>query len=136
MLRRLTALSQHALNLERRASAARAASDALSRIYHASRAADDDLHGGIEILSDLQHVGSATNEAVALAEESVRCLRGMTARTKELMASPLASHREPTVGAGGRRVNMFTVWDAEVLELPSASPRLRPVARAARSSAR
>ena len=116
----LTALTQHALILEQRASAARAASDALSRIYHASRAGDDDLHGGIEILADLQHVGSATNEAVALAEDSVRCLRGMTARTRELMASPLASHREPTIGAGGRRVDMLTVWDAEVLEMPGA----------------
>ena len=38
----LTALSQHALLLERRASAARAAADGLSRIYNASRMGDDD----------------------------------------------------------------------------------------------
>ena len=116
----LTALSQHALLLERRASAARAAADGLSRIYNASRMGDDDPRGTLEVLIDLEHVGAATNEAVALAEDSVRCLRGMTARTLELMASPLASHREPTIGAGGRRVDMLTVWDTQVLEMPGA----------------
>jgi DNA-binding CsgD family transcriptional regulator len=116
----LTALAQHALLLERRASAARAAADSLSRIYNASRIADDDPRGTLEVLTDLEHVGTATNEAVALAEYSVRCLRGMTARTLELMASPLASHREPTIGAGGRRVDMYTVWDTQVLEIPGA----------------
>jgi len=116
----LTALLQHALMLERRASAARASADALSRIYNASRVVDDDERGPLEILTDLEHVATATNEAVALAESGVRCLRGMTARTLELMASPLASHREPTIGAGGRRVAMFTVWDTEVLEMPGA----------------
>jgi DNA-binding CsgD family transcriptional regulator len=116
----LTALLQHALMLERRANAARASADALSRIYTASRVAADDPRGALEILTDLEHVGSATNEAVALAQDSVRCLRGMTARTHELMASPLASHREPTIGAGGRRVDMYTVWDTQVLEMPAA----------------
>ncbi|HEU4329861.1 MAG TPA: helix-turn-helix transcriptional regulator [Lapillicoccus sp.] len=116
----LPALTQHALLLERRASAARAAADSLSRIYNASRTSDSDLQGGLEILTDLEHVGSATNEAVALAEHTIRCLRGMTARTLELMASPLPSHREPTIGAGGRRVQMLTVWDTQVLEMPGA----------------
>ena len=116
----LTALNQHALSLERRAGAARAAADGLSRIYNASRVVDDDERGPLEILTDLEHVGRATNEAVALAESGVRCLRGMTARTLELMASPLPSHREPTIGAGGRRVDMFTVWDTQVLEMPGA----------------
>jgi DNA-binding CsgD family transcriptional regulator len=116
----LTALNQHALGLERRAGAARAAADGLSRIYNASRVVDDDERGPLEILTDLEHVGRATNEAVALAESGVRCLRGMTARTLELMASPLPSHREPTIGAGGRRVDMFTVWDTQVLEMPGA----------------
>jgi DNA-binding CsgD family transcriptional regulator len=116
----LTALNHHALNLERRASIARAAADGLSRIYNASRVVDDDERGPLEILTDLEHVGRATNEAVALAESGVRCLRGMTARTLELMASPLPSHREPTIGAGGRRVDMFTVWDTQVLEMPGA----------------
>src|SRR4029079_12840714 len=90
------------------------------RIYNASRTADSDAQGGLEVLLDIDHVGAATNEAVALAEDSVRCLRGMTARTLELMASPLASHREPTIGAGGRRVDMLTVWDTQVLEMPGA----------------
>jgi DNA-binding CsgD family transcriptional regulator len=116
----LTALTQHALMLERRASAARAAADGLSRIYNASRSGDDDARGTLEVLTDLEHVGAATNEAVALAEHSVRCLRGMTARTVEVMSSPLASHREPTIGAGGRRVDMITVWDTQVLEMPGA----------------
>lgn len=116
----LTALAHHALMLERRASVARASADSLSRIYHASRSGDDDSRGTLEVLTDLEHVGSATNEAVARAEESVRCLRGMTARTHELMASPLASHREPTIGAGGRRVDMYTVWDTQILEMPGA----------------
>jgi DNA-binding CsgD family transcriptional regulator len=116
----LPALTQHALLLERRASAARAAADSISRIYNAARTAEGDVRGGIEVLTDLEHVGSATNEAVALAEDTIRCLRGMTARTLELMASPLPSHREPTIGAGGRRVQMLTVWDTQVLEMPGA----------------
>ncbi|MEP6648431.1 MAG: helix-turn-helix transcriptional regulator [Lapillicoccus sp.] len=116
----LTALTQHARFLERRASTARAAAEGLSRIYNASRVADDGLPAGVEVLADLEHVGAATNEAVALAEQTIRCLRGMTARTLELMGSPLASHREPTIGAGGRRVEMLTVWDTQVLEMPRA----------------
>ena len=63
----LTALAQHAFLLERRASAARAAADSLSRIYNASRIADDDPRGTLEVLTDLEHVGAATNEAVAMA---------------------------------------------------------------------
>jgi DNA-binding CsgD family transcriptional regulator len=116
----LNAVTQHAFLLERRASAARAAADGLMRIYNASRTADSDPRGGLEVLLDIDHVGAATNEAVALAQESVRCLRAMTARTRELMSSPLPSHREPTIGAGGRRVDMYTVWDTQVLELPGA----------------
>ena len=100
----LPALTQHALLLERRASAARAAADSISRIYHSARTAEADFRGGIE----------------SLTEDTIRCLRGMTARTLELMASPLPSHREPTIGAGGRRVQMLTVWDTQVLEMPGA----------------
>jgi DNA-binding CsgD family transcriptional regulator len=116
----LPALTQHALLLERRASAARAAADSIARIYNTARTAEGEVPGGLEILIDVEHVGNATNEAVARAEHTIRCLRGITARTLELMASPLPSHREPTIGAGGRRVEMLTVWDTQVLEMPGA----------------
>lgn len=116
----MSALPQHALQLERQASAARAAADELSTVYYAARAQELDPVTGVEVLADLAEVGAATNQAVALATVAVRSLRGMTARSRQVMDSPLASHREPSVGLGGRVVAMQTVWDAGILELPGA----------------
>jgi DNA-binding CsgD family transcriptional regulator len=114
------AIPRFADNLERRAKSALAAKDALARVYHAARNPRLDPMVGVEILADLDDVGSATNQAVAGARERVWSMRAMTARTRELMDSPLPSHRERSIGAGGRVVAMHTVWDAAVLEQPHA----------------
>lgn len=116
----ISTMPRHALELERRASAARAAADELSRIYYAARARDPGPQTGVRVLMDLEDVAAATSEAVSRARTSVRSMRAMTRRSRDLVRSPLASHREPSVGAGGRPVTMRTVWDARVLELPGA----------------
>ncbi len=116
-------LARHALRLERRASAARASADGLARVYHEARASglvSNDL--GVEVLHDLGAVNRATNDAVAHAENTVRMFRGMTLRTRQVIDAPLASHREPSVGVGGRVIDLLTVWDSAVLELPDALP--------------
>lgn len=120
------ALARHALRLERRASAARASADGLARVYHEARASG--LVGselGVEVLPDLDAVTRATHEAIARATETVRMFRGMTLRTRQVIDAPMASHREPTVGVGGRTVEMLTVWDSAVLELPEVLPVMR-----------
>lgn len=116
----MSTMPRHALELERRANAARAAADELSQIYYAARAKEPGPGAGVRVLVDLEDVGAATSEAVSLARDSVRSIRAMTRRSRDLMRSPLASHREPSVGAGGRPVAMQTVWDAAVLQLPGA----------------
>ena len=114
---------RHAARLERRASAARASADALARVYYEARSAglsDGDL--GVEVLRDVGAVTRATNEAIARATGTVRMFRGMTVRTRQVIDAPLASHREPSVGAGGRLLEMLTIWDSAVLELPYVLP--------------
>jgi len=117
------AMARHASRLERRASAARASAAALARVYYEARSPDL-LEGqlGGEVLRDIEAVGRATNEAIAHAREAVRMFRGMTVRTRQLIDAPLASHREPSVGAGGRVIDMLTIWDSAVLELPDVLP--------------
>ena len=117
-------LARHALRLERRASAARASADGLARVYHEARCVGPGRapRSACEVLPDLDAVTRATHEAVARAEETVRMFRGMTLRTRQVIDAPLASHREPTIGVGGRVVEMQTVWDSAVLELPDVLP--------------
>ena len=117
------AMVRHASRLERRASAARASADALVRVYYEARSSgltEGDFDG--EVLRDLEAVARATNEAVAQAQSTVRMFRGMTVRTRQLIDAPLASHREPSVGVHGRLLEMLTIWDSEVLELPYVLP--------------
>jgi DNA-binding CsgD family transcriptional regulator len=119
-------LARHALRLERRASAARASADGLARVYHEARAArlvGSDL--GIEVLPDLEAVARASHDAIARTTETVRIFRGMTLRTRQVIDAPMASHGEPTIGVGGRVVEMLTVWDSAVLELPAVLPVMR-----------
>jgi DNA-binding CsgD family transcriptional regulator len=117
------AMAEHAARLELEASAARASAEGLSRAYHEARelAADrSDL--GLEVLADLDAVQQTTLEAVARSTGVVRMFRGMTVQTRELMDAPLSSHRQPSVGTGGRLVELLTVWDSAVLELPAVLP--------------
>ena len=116
-------LARHALRLERRASAARASADGLARVYHEARASglvNADL--GVEVLHDLGAVSRAAGDAVARAQDTVRMFRGMTLWTRQSIDATLASHREPSVGVGGRLIDMLTVWDSAVLELPDVLP--------------
>lgn len=55
----------------------------------------------------------------------MRIFRGMTLRTRQVIDAPMAAHREPTIGVGGRVVEMLTVWDSAVLELPAVLPVMR-----------
>lgn len=117
------AMVRHAARLERRASAARASAGALARVYYEARAsglAEGELGG--EVLRDIEAVTRATNEAIARADGAIRMFRGMTVRTRQVIDAPLASHREPSVGARGRVLDMLTIWDSAVLELPDVLP--------------
>ena len=107
------------------------------RIFTASRTGDDDAGGALEVLLDIEHVGAATNEAVA--------------RRRELGALP-AGHDRADPGADGvaarvtpradHRGRRTAGGDAHCLGHPgprdAGSPRrpCPPAARAARSSGR
>lgn len=119
-----TALPGHATQLERKAKSIRASAYELTQVYLAARSAEGDAHDEFGLLYEVRDVGDASNLAVSQARASVRSLRGLTSRTQELLDAPLASHREPTIGAHGDPVELRTVWDVRVLEQPGAMEML------------
>jgi DNA-binding CsgD family transcriptional regulator len=116
----MTSIPHHALDLERRAQRVRAAAHELAQVYYDARTRDRDPETGVTVLHDLDAVGTQSNLMVAAARTSIVSTRAMTERTRELVHSPLESHREPSVGVDGQTVGMRTVWDSQVLELPGA----------------
>lgn len=116
----LTSIPQHARNLERRAQQLRAAAHELAQIHYNARAPDRDPETGVTVLHDLDDVGAQTNLLVAAARTAIVSARAMTERTREVIRSPLESHREPSIGADGQAVTTRTVWDTQVLDLPAA----------------
>lgn len=116
----LTSIPHHALDLERQAQRMRAAAHELAQVYYNARTRERDPETGVTVLHDLDELGAQTNLIVAAARTSIVSARSMTERTREVMRSPLESHREPSVGVDGQAVSMRTVWDAQVLELPGA----------------
>lgn len=116
----LSTIPQHALDLERRAHQARSAAHELTQVYYNARSRDREPDTGMQLLHDLDDVGAQTNLIVANAQHELLSARTLTLRTHEILAAPLESHREPSVGADGRRIGHRTVWDTGVLELPGA----------------
>lgn len=116
----LATIPQYAGALERRAGTARAAAEELSQLYYAVRAHEPDPAVGVRVLQTLEDLAAATNQAVALAQRTIRSLLAMTDRSRDVIRAPLLSHREPSVGADGRVVAMQTVWDSSVLKEPGA----------------
>ncbi|WP_295698855.1 helix-turn-helix transcriptional regulator [Lapillicoccus sp.] len=116
----LSSIPQHALDLERRATQVRAAAHELTQVYYSARSRDRDPDTGVQLLLDLDDVGAQTNLIIANAQHELLSARRLTLRTHEILAAPLESHREPSVGLDGRRIEHRTVWDTGVLELPGA----------------
>lgn len=116
----LSAIPQHALDLERRAHQVRAAAHELTQVYYNARSRQREPDTGVQLLHDLDDVAAQTNLIVAGGRHALLSVRALTLRTHELLAAPLESHREPSTGVGGRSIAHRTVWDTGVLELPDA----------------
>ena len=116
----LTSIPHHALNLERRAKQVRAAAHELTQVYYNARPREGVPDAGVTVLRDLDEVAAQSNLMVAAARASIVSIRSMSERTRDLLRSPLESHREPSIGAEGQPLTMRTVWDTQVLELPGA----------------
>jgi len=120
-----TALPHHALDLERRADALRAVAHELGQIYYNSRNSAAGSDGDLRPLRTQDDISAASSQIISEARTQVTCLRAMTTRTLEIVEAPLASHRQPTVGWGGRPVAQRTVFDSRVLDLPDVMRVLR-----------
>jgi len=114
-----TSIPRHALDLEREAQRMRAAAHELAQVYYTARTRERAPETGVVVLHDLEEIGAQSNLVVASARTSILSARSMTERTREILRSPLESHREPSVGVDGP-VSVRTVWDPQVLELPGA----------------
>ena len=66
-----------------------------------------------------------TAEAVAAGTSLVRTFRSPSPPTDAIFASPLHSHEEPSRGAGGRVLDMMSVYDTRILEAPDVLTVLR-----------
>jgi len=113
-------IPHHALDLERQAQRMRAAAHELAQVYYNARTRERNPETGVTVLHDVEEVAAQSNLLVAAARTSIVSARSMTERTREVLSSPLESHREPSVGVDGQAVSVRTVWDAQVLEVPGA----------------
>ncbi len=118
----LVSIPHHALDLERQAKQVRAVAHELTQVYYNSRtrSREREPDTGVVILHDLDELAAQTNLIVAGARTDMLSARSLTSRTRDVMRAPLASHREPSIGADGQAVGIRTVWDTQVLELPGA----------------
>jgi DNA-binding CsgD family transcriptional regulator len=108
-----------ALTYERRARETRSAAHELAQVFFQARSASSNADpGSIRILASLDEVAAVTAEAVAAGTELVRTFRAPSPRTDAIFASPLHSHEEPSRGAGGRVLEMKSVYDSRILEAP------------------
>ncbi len=76
--------------------------------------------GTIRILNSLDEMGAVTAEAIAAGTQIVRVFRAPSPRTDAIFDSPMHSHEEPSRGAGGIVLDMATVYDTRILDIPDA----------------
>ncbi|KRE54638.1 LuxR C-terminal-related transcriptional regulator [Phycicoccus sp. Soil748] len=108
-----------ALTYERRARETRSAAHELAQVFFQARSSSTAPDpGSIRILTSLDEVAAATAEAIAAGTELVRTFRAPSPRTDAIFSSPLHSHEEPSRGAGGRVLDMMSVYDTRILEAP------------------
>ena len=115
------AIPAHAVNLERRAREARAAAHELAQVFYRARTPPTRRLEGVQVLTSLDEIHTATSEIVAAATSTLRTARNMSPRTRVLFAAPMASHRERTYASDGAEVTLRTIYDTKVLELDNAS---------------
>ena len=113
------ALPAHAVNLERRAREARAAAHELGQIYYRARTPPS-RGEGIQMLTSMDEIHTATSEIVAAATHTLRSARNKSPRTAVLFAAPLDSHRERSYASDGSELTLRTIYDTAVLELDNA----------------
>ncbi|GAA1878517.1 helix-turn-helix domain-containing protein [Lapillicoccus jejuensis] len=121
----LTAMPQLASDLERRAAVVRATAHDLTQVFFNARARRRDPDSGITLLHDLDEVASQTNVLVAGGLEQICVVRATSARTQQLLAAPLESQREPTVGLDSQPLRHRTIWDTDVLDEEGADEVMR-----------
>lgn len=110
-----------ALSYERRARETRSAAHELAQVYFQARATSTTPDAGtIRILHSLDEMAAVTAEAVAAGTSIVRVFRAPSPRTDAIFESPLHSHEEPSRGAGGVTLDMTSVYDNRLLEIPDA----------------
>lgn len=108
-----------ALTYERRARETRSAAHELAQVFFQARSASTSPDpGSIRILASLDEVAAVTAEAVAAGTRLVWTFRSPSPRTDAIFASPLHSHEEPTRGTGGQVLEMRSVYDSRILEVP------------------
>ena len=121
----LTTLPQHASDLEHRARVLRSTAHELTQVFYNARTREPDAGSGLLLLHDLDEVGEQTTALVAGAVRGIVASRAPTSRSRQLLAAPLASQREPTVGLHSRPVRQRTLWDSALLEPPGGVEVLR-----------
>ena len=121
----IATLPQHASDLERRAQELRSTAYELTQVFYNARTRERDPGNGLILLHDLDEVSAQTNALVAGAVEQISVSRAPTSRSVQVLAAPLESHREPTVGLDSRPVRHRTLWDTELLETPGTIEVLR-----------
>lgn len=110
-----------ALNYERRARETRSAAHELAQVFFQARATSTMPDAGtIRILNSLDEMAAVTAEAVAAGTKVVRVFRAPSPRTDAIFDSPLHSHEEPSRGVGGVTLDMNSVYDSRLLEIPDA----------------
>lgn len=115
------ALPALAADFERRARETRAAAHEIAQVFFQARSGSllPDA-GSVRVLESLDELSGATADLVSSGAQRVRTFRSMSPRTRAILASPRHSHEEPTTGAGGRVLEMTTVYDTRVLEIEGA----------------
>ena len=120
----LESLPRMATELERQAATARGMAHELTQVYYSAREPEHDAPDDVVVLRSLREVADASNLIVSRAREEVRCLRGATQRSRQLLDAPLASQREPTVGVDGKVITLRTLWEAELIHPAAAREAL------------
>lgn len=114
------ALPAYAAELERQARGVRASAHELAEVFYAAHGRGPRSDRGVQVLSTVDELHSATADIVASARTSVVAMRDLSPRTRQLFAGPLAAHREPGYSADGQPLEFRSTYVVDVLDLPDA----------------
>lgn len=121
------ALTAFASEIERQARRVRASASQMGMMHRRARerlAVDDDGLSA-QLLESIAEIRAATAEIVANAERSVLCARASSARTRTLMDPGSDDHDTLPTDSTGRPLEIVSVYDSSLLELPGVIDVLR-----------